>query len=244
MNGAEEILKLAGYEEERENSICFPDSVEEPDKARLAIIAAELLMAKLEVEQLNNTPSQSPQQQYSTGSSIQLDQRFDSYKGSTLSQPSGNHPPLSRFNTLYQNGSRYESTPPQSIHYSTISQIKTDVSSAQQQSSYGTTQQQARHNTSQQFHTYAQPSNAVPNGLTSVSSQQHPSTRELNSYNVTTLSRVPAHESNSGPQVDNVSSGYSSMEHRWSGQEGHGYEQGAAPPPSQYSGEQPTPSAR
>ena len=60
MKGAEEILRNAGYTEARENSMCFPDSVEEPDKERLSVIAAELLMAKLEVEQLN---SASPQQQ-------------------------------------------------------------------------------------------------------------------------------------------------------------------------------------
>ena len=58
MKGAEEILRNAGYTEARENSMCFPDSVEEPDKERLSVIAAELLMAKLEVEQLKASPQQ------------------------------------------------------------------------------------------------------------------------------------------------------------------------------------------
>lgn len=64
MNGSTEILQTVGYTVARENAMCFPDDVEEPDKERLFVIAAELLMAKLEVEQMNKgtppNPSGSP----------------------------------------------------------------------------------------------------------------------------------------------------------------------------------------
>jgi len=56
MVGAEEILKQAGYSEVRSDSLCFPDDVTEPDKGMLSILASEILMAKLEVEQMNSNP--------------------------------------------------------------------------------------------------------------------------------------------------------------------------------------------
>ena len=63
MQGYEDILRTAGYTEKDENSLQFPDSVQEPDKTKLYVIAAELLMARLEVEQMNNATQQQQLQQ-------------------------------------------------------------------------------------------------------------------------------------------------------------------------------------
>jgi hypothetical protein len=53
MKGHEDILRLIGYTELGENSLQFPEYVPEPEKPKLYVMAAELLMAKLEVEQLS-----------------------------------------------------------------------------------------------------------------------------------------------------------------------------------------------
>ena len=59
MKGHKDILRQMGYTESEQNSLQFPEYVLEPDKPKLYIIAAELLMAKLEVEQLSQQqPSQ------------------------------------------------------------------------------------------------------------------------------------------------------------------------------------------
>ena len=54
MKGHEEIIQIIGYTENKGTALCFPNSVQEPDKARLCVLAAELLMAKLEVEEVKN----------------------------------------------------------------------------------------------------------------------------------------------------------------------------------------------
>ena len=59
MKGHEEIIQTIGYTENKGTALCFPDSVQEPDKARLCVLAAELLMAKLEVEDMKNAASES-----------------------------------------------------------------------------------------------------------------------------------------------------------------------------------------
>ena len=57
MVGARDILAHIGYSENQSDSaIQFPDSVKEPNKQKLHVIAAELLMAKLEAEELLNNP--------------------------------------------------------------------------------------------------------------------------------------------------------------------------------------------
>ena len=48
MKGYESILQIAGYDEDSSM-----EDVLEPDKGKLSVLAAELLMAKLEVEQMN-----------------------------------------------------------------------------------------------------------------------------------------------------------------------------------------------
>ena len=67
MEGSRDILKAIGYSEVTQTSMQFPEDVEEPDHERLRTFSAELLMAKLEVEQMNDrqqTPqSLDPQQQ-------------------------------------------------------------------------------------------------------------------------------------------------------------------------------------
>ena len=55
MKGHEEILRQIGYTELREKTLQFPEYVLEPDKPKLCVVAAELLIAKLEVEQLSYT---------------------------------------------------------------------------------------------------------------------------------------------------------------------------------------------
>ena len=52
MNGARDILKLIGYCEETQTSMNFPEAVPEPDRWKVSSIAAELLMAKVGVEQI------------------------------------------------------------------------------------------------------------------------------------------------------------------------------------------------
>ena len=54
MKGHDEILKIAGYTEKDGTCLQFPKHIREPDKAKVSILAAELLMAKLEVEQINS----------------------------------------------------------------------------------------------------------------------------------------------------------------------------------------------
>ena len=58
MKGYESILQIAGYNEDSSM-----EDVPEPDKGKLSVLAAELLMAKLEVEQMNNAGSAVEQRQ-------------------------------------------------------------------------------------------------------------------------------------------------------------------------------------
>ena len=58
MKGYESILQIAGYKEDSSM-----EEVLEPDKGKLSVLAAELLMAKLEVEQMNNAGSAVQQKQ-------------------------------------------------------------------------------------------------------------------------------------------------------------------------------------
>ena len=59
MKGHKDILRQMGYTESEQNSLQFPEYILEPDKPKLYVIVAELLMAKLEVEQLSQQqPSQ------------------------------------------------------------------------------------------------------------------------------------------------------------------------------------------
>ena len=52
MKGYEDILQIAGYKGKEDSSMEY---VQEPDKIKLSLLAAELLMAKLEIEQMNST---------------------------------------------------------------------------------------------------------------------------------------------------------------------------------------------
>ena len=60
MKGARKILEVIGYSVMGTSSMQFPDSVMEPDKDKLHIIAAELLMAKLEVNDTLRNPPPAP----------------------------------------------------------------------------------------------------------------------------------------------------------------------------------------
>lgn len=62
VKGYEEILQIAGYTVKKGTSLMFPGDVQEPDQAKLCVLAAELLMAKLEVEQMKNAVLQQGQQ--------------------------------------------------------------------------------------------------------------------------------------------------------------------------------------
>ena len=71
MIGARYILAEMGYSETLESSIKFPDHVEEPNREKLKVIAAELLMANLEAADLrqaeltSKTPPSDPEYIYS-----------------------------------------------------------------------------------------------------------------------------------------------------------------------------------
>lgn len=69
MVGARDILKDIGYSETQSPSAMqFPEHVKEPDKEKLHVIAAELLMAKLEAESLPNSPISRQSSTSSSGS--------------------------------------------------------------------------------------------------------------------------------------------------------------------------------
>lgn len=69
MVGARDILIQIGYSETQSPSAMqFPEHVKEPNKEKLHIIAAELLMAKLEAESLANSPISRQSSTSSTGS--------------------------------------------------------------------------------------------------------------------------------------------------------------------------------
>lgn len=50
MEGARDVLKLAGYSVEKTGSLEFPEHVREPDRLMLCELASELLLAKLNIE--------------------------------------------------------------------------------------------------------------------------------------------------------------------------------------------------
>ncbi len=56
MVGARDVLAYAGYSESVSGAVQFPDDVVEPDKRKLATIAAELLIAKFEIEEMSKSP--------------------------------------------------------------------------------------------------------------------------------------------------------------------------------------------
>ena len=64
MEGARGILKTVGYTVETPTTLQFPETTVEPDRERLCAVAAELLMAKLEVEDKNTQQSSGPTPQH------------------------------------------------------------------------------------------------------------------------------------------------------------------------------------
>ena len=73
MEGAKDILERVGYSVVTDTAMQFPEDVVEPDRSRLEAIAAELLMAKLEVDEMNTQPP-SPPRPHSIQQSPQLSQ--------------------------------------------------------------------------------------------------------------------------------------------------------------------------
>jgi hypothetical protein len=61
MKGYKNILQIIGYKEDSSM-----DDVLEPDKRKLSVLAAELLMAKLEIDQMNSNGSAVQQGQDAT----------------------------------------------------------------------------------------------------------------------------------------------------------------------------------
>ena len=72
MKGYEEILQIAGYTEKEGTSIEFPEHIQEPDKTKLSILAAELLMAKLEVEQIYSVRVEQTQKTTTKGQKLRV----------------------------------------------------------------------------------------------------------------------------------------------------------------------------
>ena len=92
MVGAREILSDIGYSEEQDNSaIQFPDYVKEPDKEKLHVIAAELLMAKLEAEGLQGKAM--TRQLSSTGSESSISRQESNPGTPSNSQLQSTHGP-------------------------------------------------------------------------------------------------------------------------------------------------------
>lgn len=89
MEGAKDILKTVGYSVVTDTAMQFPEEVVEPDRTRLEAIAAELLMAKLEVDELNTQPPprplRSPPVSHSREHSNQQHQGSGSHTMSTIS---------------------------------------------------------------------------------------------------------------------------------------------------------------
>ncbi len=131
MKGADEILRNAGYTEARENAMCFPDSVEEPNKESLAVIAAELLMAKLEVEEMSKTsPSSTTQQQMSDEQSLSVPSNDFSMSNHSMQSDTQLYQPQAPYNGQtnhpnYTNSGQppYTVQPPQTFHPSYTGQL-------------------------------------------------------------------------------------------------------------------------
>ena len=68
MKGAKEILRTVGYSVVTETAMQFPEHITEPNRSLLDAIAAELLMAKVEVDE-KNTQQPSTLQQHPLQSS-------------------------------------------------------------------------------------------------------------------------------------------------------------------------------
>lgn len=104
MEGAKDILKTVGYSVVTDTAMQFPEEVVEPDRTRLEAIAAELLMAKLEVDELNTQPpphpQRSPQVSHSREHPNQLYQGSGPQTVSTISDSAH----------LFQHSSSYESS--------------------------------------------------------------------------------------------------------------------------------------
>ena len=56
MKGARDILKLIGYANQTETAVKFADEQHEPNRDKLVEIAAEILLAKVETEELIGKP--------------------------------------------------------------------------------------------------------------------------------------------------------------------------------------------
>ena len=63
MEGAKDILKTVGFSVVTETAMEFPESTNEPNRNLLEAVAAELLMAKLEVDEMNTQQQLPPQLQ-------------------------------------------------------------------------------------------------------------------------------------------------------------------------------------
>lgn len=94
MVGARDILAKIGYSEAQgDSAMQFPDSVQEPDKEKLHVIAAELLMAKLEAEGLPCTPLSLQSSNPETGSPISRQSSHPGTPNSQMPQPRVSHLP-------------------------------------------------------------------------------------------------------------------------------------------------------
>ena len=85
MKGYEDVLRLMGYTEVEQNSLQFPEHVLEPDKPKLYVVVAELLMAKLEMDQLSTTNRQQPISEATHQSSYRHTESDQMTTGSTAS---------------------------------------------------------------------------------------------------------------------------------------------------------------
>lgn len=69
MKGATDILKEIGYTKETQTALDFPSDVNHPNLEQVSAVAAEILMAKLEIERMRRKADEcshpSPDQKYS-----------------------------------------------------------------------------------------------------------------------------------------------------------------------------------
>ncbi len=91
MKGALNVLKAMGYTNETGNSVEFPPEVAHPDPKRLSMVAAEILMAKLEVEKMKREAESERRypHQGADRNSYQRQQTQDLYSQPSVDQSGG-----------------------------------------------------------------------------------------------------------------------------------------------------------
>lgn len=72
MAGARDILKQMGYSEEHLNGLAFPEVVDEPNVDQVSRVATDLLLARIEVDALNEETHPHPESLVNARPSVEM----------------------------------------------------------------------------------------------------------------------------------------------------------------------------